>query len=209
MNQSAAFVGLATRMIAGHVRNMHERYRILKQICLVYYAIIGLILLLALLKLFLPSFVAPLLSEEMGIISLACFLAIQISFELDEDATKRPYLLKAKAAFYILDLCILVNAKVPELLTIGCCVFSGVQLFVMFMALSKEQRRVKKQEDATTTPQVTMSQTTISALIILINFAALVLGGAKGFWWWGIDADVILATILGSLVMYYVQTLIK
>lgn len=208
--KEAALLKFAKKALVGHVQDMAQRCQILKQICLIYYVILAFIMGFALLKVFYPDLAAPILSREMGVIALACFVAIQISFELDDDTTNRPALARLKALFYILDLSIMINAKAPVVLTMISCVFSAIQLFFMYVTLSKEQARVKTDKSAEPKKiTVAMSQTQISILIIAVNFLAISAGIATGIANLGIDSDAVLMIILGSLVMYYVQTLIK
>ncbi len=209
--KTADLLGFAKKALTGHIQDLEERCRMLKQICLIYCVILFFILALAGLKTFYPAVVAPLLSQNMGIISIACFVSIQISFELGTGSTKqRPLLVWLKAFFYILDLSIIINSKAPVMLTVIGCFFAGLQLLFMYITLSKEQSRVRAgKTKSAENLSVALSRTQISLLIIAVNFVALTAGIAMGIARLGIDSDAILMIILGALVVYYVQMLIK
>lgn len=204
---------LFSSLLVNKIADAQEKYQILEKVILVYYAILSLILTVAFLKVFDVQFIKPLITDKMGIIALACFVAIQITFELEDNGPKRPIIVNLKAFFYIFDICILVNAKVSASITICVCIFSGIQLFFMFRALCNEEAKLKLMKDNAqiTEPEfsLALSSAQISIVIICINAFAILIGVAKGTFNIQIDTDLILSGILGALVMYYIHALMK
>ena len=202
-----AYVKLAEQAIASKVKDLQLKYETIKKICLIYCFIILLILAVAFFRLLYWDIAKKILRPDMGNIALACFVAIQISFELDEEKSRKLLLLRLKAFFYVVNVCILINTKVGLPLTICSCVFAILQLIYMFHSLSQEQAKLRY--CLPKTPQAKFDQTKLSLGILAINFVALSVGIVSACTSYQIHTDVVLSIILGALVMYYVHTIIK
>jgi hypothetical protein len=205
------YASMAKKAFLQHIQERAEKYKFLKKICFLYCGILFLIFALCSLKVLFPKIIAPLLTNNMGNISLACFIAIQISFELDEEKTVRRTLLYCKAFFYIFNLCILANSKVPTPVTFSICLFSSAQIAYMYRSLSLEQAKLKTATEVAEKEgkKRPADETYVSVIIIAINAIALALGLARGLKAIELDNDIVLSFVLGTLVMYYVHTIIK
>ena len=113
------------------------KFGILRQMFAAYLAVILLILFFAILNYKCPTLFARFLRDEVGVVAFVCFITIQGVFEIENDLTvaKYPFQFYFKVAIYVLDICVIINARVKPIIVIYSCLFALIQLYYLLHSL--------------------------------------------------------------------------
>ncbi len=180
------------------------RLDVIRQMLAAYVAVLAVILLVAFLNLKYPSLGKRLLRNDVGVVAFVCFISIQAAFELETErsVSQAPGKFYAKAAVYVLDLCVLVNARAKPGLVISTVLFALCELAHLYHAICTKY--TASAADGKKAVSEEEQYRSVGTLMIVINVVALLLAMGKDTLF-HLSPDVIKTLLAVGLAMLYID----
>ncbi len=177
-----------------------------RQMLSLYTIVLLLIIIVALLNCKYPELGKRLLRDEVGLVAFVCFVSIQAAFELETERTvaQGPLGFYVKVAVYIVDLCVMVNARVRPSLVIPASTLAVEELWRLY--------RDVRDKYAGITPKTIPDDgdgagkyRSVGTFMVLINIAALALTMGRDTLFPHVSAETIKSLLAGGLVAFYID----